>query len=88
MTKQRIESIKNLDADQLLIEVRYLRATVAPNIREERKEGNRFIKFDKTQLMDQIKNAIKPVADDSQNVENVLATVFGVDKENKAEETG
>ena len=38
--------------------------------------------------MDQIKNAIKPVADDSQNVENILASVFGVDKENEVEETG
>ena len=88
VTEQSIESIKNLDADQLLIEVRYLRATIAPNIREKRKEGNTFIKFDKTQLMNQIKNAIKPVADDSQNVENILASVFEVDKENEAEETG
>ena len=88
VTEQSIESIKNLDADRLLIEVRYLRATIAPNIREKRKEGNTFIKFDKTQLMNQIKNAIKPVADDSQNVENILASVFEVDKENEAEETG
>ena len=59
-------------------EVRYLRITVAPNIREKRKEGNKFVRFDKEQLIYQIKNSIKPETDCRNDVENLLNNVFGL----------
>ena len=62
-----------------------MRLTIAPNIREKRKEGNKSVKFDKSQLIYQIQNAIKPVSDDSQDVESVLSGVFVSEKEKNVE---
>ena len=46
-----------------------------------------MIKFDKTQLIDQIKNVIKPLSAERQDVEGVLSCIFTVREEegNKTE---
>ena len=65
--------------------MKYMRLTIAPNIREKRKEGNKSVKFDKSQLIYQIRNAIKSVSDDSQDVESVLSGVFVSEKKKNLE---
>ena len=50
VTESSIGELRKLTADQLLVEVRYLRTTVVPNIREKRKEGEKFVKFNKEEL--------------------------------------
>ena len=76
-----IDKLEELDEDQLLKEVRYLRATVAPNIKEKRKEGNKFVKFNKEQLIFQLRNSIKPTSDNDVDVENLLSRAFGLGEE-------
>ena len=44
VTEKSLHSLEKLDDDQLLVKVRYLRATISPNIREKRKEGNKMIR--------------------------------------------
>ena len=84
VTENSVNSLEDLDKEQLLTEVKYMRLTIAPNIREKRK-GNKFVKFDKAQLIYQILNAIKPVSDDSQDVERGLSGVFVSEKEKNVE---
>ena len=66
-------------------EVRYLRATIAPNIREKIKDRDtkKFIKLTISELIDQIVNVLKPKSGISEFelIENLL-------KENLALETG
>ena len=70
--------------------MRYLRATVAPNVKEKRKEGNKFVKFNKEQLIFQLRNSIKPTSDNDVDVENLLSRAFslgeGVEAEQKQNE--
>ena len=40
-----LNKLDQLSEKELLSEVRYLRQTLAPNIREKRKAGNKFVKF-------------------------------------------
>ena len=51
---------------------RYLRQTIAPNIREKRKVENKFIKYSKAELINQIKNVLKPETDVEENVDTLL----------------
>ena len=83
VTMDSLEDLERLDEHQLLIEVRYLRATIAPDIREKRKEGNKFVKFTKEELVFQIKNAIKPTAESAVDVESLLSCVMGLDVETR-----
>ena len=79
VTEESLDKLHDLDESQLTKEVRYLRATVAPNIREKRKEGNKFVHFDKDQLIFQIRNSVKPTADCTNDVENLLNNVFDLE---------
>ena len=85
VTEKSVHTLNELDEKQLLVKVRYLRASVAPNIREKRKEGNKMIKFDKAQLIDQIKNVINPVSNECQDVEGILSCIFKVQENNENE---
>ena len=78
VTEETLDKLQNLDEVQLTKEVTYQRITVAPNIREKRKEGNKFVRFHKEQMIYQIKNAIKPKPDYRNDVGNLLNNVFGL----------
>ena len=64
MTAKTIDDVDNLSEKELLVEIKYLRATIAPNIRQKRriKVGDRFEmeKFTEEELIQSIRNAIKP----------------------------
>ena len=66
--------------------MRYLRATIAPDIREKRKEGNKFVKFTKEELVFQIKNAMKPTVESAVDVESLLSCVMGLEVETRNEQ--
>ena len=66
--------------------MRYLRATIAPDIRGKRKEGNKFVKFTKEELVFQIKNAIKPTAERAVDVVSLLSCVMGLEVETRNEQ--
>ena len=76
VTEESLEQLTKLDQIQLLTEVRYLRTTIAPNIRERRKEGKRYIACNQEQLIDQIRNVLKPKADVAKDIESALSKIF------------
>ena len=52
--------------------MRYLRQTIAPNIREKRKVEKKFVKFSKLELIQQIKSALRPENEELGNIEILL----------------
>ena len=71
--------LEKLEVDQLLLEVRYLRATVAPNIREKRMlENGKFQTFSKAELLSQIKNALNPENDLISDVSTLLQGAYQI----------
>ena len=61
ITEQELDSLDSLTVKQLLSEIGYLRATIAPDIKQKRKLSNgKFETFPTNELKNQIKNAIKP----------------------------
>ena len=60
LTPTDVDKLKGLTDAQVLMEIKYLRQTVAPNIREKRKVGNKFVKFTREELEGQILNVLKP----------------------------
>lgn len=51
VTEKTIYMLNNLSDEEILKEVRFLRVTVAPNIREKRKVDNKFVKFSRQELI-------------------------------------
>ena len=81
-----MDSLQDLDGHQLLIEVRYLKAPIAPDIREKRKEGNKFVKFTKEELVFQIKNVINATVEGAVDVESLLSCVMRLEVETRNEQ--
>ena len=67
-----LDKLDSLSEGELLSEVRYLRQTVAPNIREKRKVGNKFEKFSIEELKSQVSNVLKPENDYVEDIDNLL----------------
>ena len=72
ITSNDVEKLQHLEESQLLNEVRYLRQTVAPNIREKRKVDGKFVKYSKEELISQIQNVLKPETEVDENVDSLL----------------
>ena len=67
-----MKSLEDLTDAEVLSEVRYLKQTIAPNIREKRKIDKKFIKYSKEELIQQITNVLKPQAEDITNIDILL----------------
>ena len=77
ITVDDISKLEELNESQLLSEVRYLRVTVSPNIREKRKTADgKFQIFTKEELKNQIKNTIQPIDDTSSDLSTLLSDTF------------
>ena len=74
-----VDKLNDMTDVQLLDEIRYLRQTVAPNIREKRKVGTKFVKFNRTELIGQIVNVLKPENELDEDINQLLLTSM-VDK--------
>ena len=72
ITPNDLNKLEDLTETEILKEVRYLRQTVAPNIREKRKVDKKFVKFTMEELIQQIKNVLKPQSDEVSSIENLL----------------
>ena len=55
-----------------------------PNIREKRKEAEKFVKFNKEELSYQIQNSIRPTTDVSVDVENLISNALGLNNGNES----
>ena len=67
-----LHKLEGLTEAEVLKEVRYLRQTIAPNIREKRKVEKKFVKFSKLELIQQIKSALRPENEELGNIEILL----------------
>ena len=82
MTDNNLDLIELLSEKQLISEIVFLRLTVAPNIRQQRrvKDCNsgkfRVEKFTAEELCTSIKNAIKPENEVDKNVDGLLQKIF------------
>ena len=76
VTPNEVDKLETLTEEEILREVRYLRQTVAPNIREKRKVGNKFVKFSREELVGQVLNVLKPENESHEDIEKLLLTVF------------
>ena len=72
ITTNELEKLDQITEAQLISEVRYLRQTLAPNIREKRKVGNKFEKFSREELKNQILNVLKPETDYVEDIDTLL----------------
>ena len=82
VTSDSLNDLENMSEKDILEEVKLLRMTVAPNIREKRKVGNKFVKFSKRELISQIENILKPEDDISADIDSLLLSVL---EENSAD---
>ena len=72
ITPNDIHKLDLLTDSEILTEVRYLRQTVAPNIREKRKVDRKFLKFSKSELIQQIKSVLKPENEEIGDINTLL----------------
>ena len=85
-----ISKLETFSESEILSEVRYLRQTVAPNIREKRKVERKFVKYSKQELIQQIQNVLKPENEDHGDIDILLKHFIQevtkvVDEENNEE---
>ena len=80
ITVNSIEEVEKLNEKELLTEIKYLRATIAPNIRQKRRitvDGKyKMEKFPVQELRQSIKNVVKPESDVTLDVEKILKEVL------------
>ena len=78
VTQNTTEILDVLSAQQLVTEVRYLRVTLAPNIREKVKVDNKFRNLTKSELKNEILKVIKPESN-LDSLETLFSDLFSKD---------
>ena len=83
MTPQSLNVLDSLNTKQLVNEVAYLRATIAPDIKQNRRirlQSGKFKmeNFSGNELRINIKNVIQPESEAVDSIENLLKDVFKV----------
>ena len=77
ITEQEIVKLDSLTDKQLLSEIGYLRATIAPDIKQKRKlPSGKFETFPRAELIGQIRNAIKPEKSDATDINRLVITAL------------
>ena len=70
--------LDELSDEQLITEVRYMRVTIAPNIREKVKVDKKFRKLNRTELKNEILKVIRPEVN-IDSLESLLGVIFSSD---------
>ena len=82
LTDNNLDLVQSLSEKQLISEIVFLRLTVVPNIRQQRRVKNsntgkfRVEKFTAEELRTSIRNAIKPEDEVDKNVDGLLLKIF------------
>ena len=80
ITVNSIEEVEQLSEKELLTEIKYLRATIAPDIHQMRRikvDGKyKMEKFTVQELRQSIKNVVKPESDVILDMESILKEVL------------
>ena len=72
LTADKIDKLKDLNTQELILEIRFLRATDSPNIKQRSKAGA----FTDQQLREQIQNVLKPMNEPQSNLASLIDTIF------------
>ena len=84
ITEEDLPKLDSFTYEQLVIEVGYLKKTIAPQLRFKRKVDGRFVNFTAKQLRQQLKDAIKPMNDSSCCLQALLQTALNEDTVNES----
>ena len=78
LTSKDIDRIDELTDEQVLLEAKYLKKTISPNLRLKYKEGKKFINFTIDEIKRQIRDVIQPSSldDGALHLEKLLEKVY------------
>ena len=78
VSPEGFDLLDSLSEKELILEVRYLRATIAPNIRERFKlPTGKFQKLTESELKVQIKNVLRPTIGNMEDLDNLFMNIEG-----------
>ena len=76
ITMKEVEKLEALTYDEVLLEVKFLKRTTDPQLRIKRKVEKKFVNYTRDQLIQQIKDVLKPCMESDIRLENLLATAL------------
>ena len=76
ITMKEVEKLEALTYDEVLLEVKFLKRTTGPQLRIKRKVEKKFVNYTRDQLIQQIKDVLKPRMESDICLENLLATAL------------
>ena len=81
ISPDNLDNLDNLTEKQLILEIRYLWITVAPNIRERRKlRSGKFERMAIDELKNQIVNVLNPPVGNMKDLNNLFKNIEGCNK--------
>ena len=80
VSESDIHRVNAMSTEDLLSQIAFLRYTIAPNIREKRKVGNKMQRFSDDELRRQITDVIKPAEDMVEDVDALVAMAWVSDE--------
>ena len=83
-----ISRLDTLSEENVMTEAKYLKKTIAPNLRFKRKEGKKFVKFTLEEIKQQIRDVIKPENSVCDNLEALLCSALANSRETSTEVFG
>ena len=76
LTAKDIDRLDDLTAEEVLVEAKYLKKTVASNIRLKRKVDRNFVNFTNEEIKQQIREVIKPSQKPQGDVDSLLQKIY------------
>ena len=71
-----LHKLDSLSDEQVMAEAKYLKKTIAPNLRFKRLEGGHFINFTIDQIKQQVRDSIQPQDPAEHDLSVLLANIF------------
>ena len=78
MTMNEVEKLDSLSYKEILLEVKFLKRTTAPQLRIRRKVEKRFVNYTREELIQQMKDVLKPSESSVDCIENLLASALNI----------
>ena len=76
-----IHKLDELNEKQIQLEASYLKKTIAPQIRFKRKVDGKFLKFTTKELMNQIKDAVKPSFRPREDIDTMINSALSIESQ-------
>ena len=82
VTSDDIDRLNTMSTEELLDQITYLRYTIAPNIRQKRKVGNKFEQLSDDELRLQITDVLKPMENIADDMNELIVNALSAEPEN------